>query len=399
MRVFCRQHNKGFFTPRQTPIKCESRGHILGELDFHGTAKTPVEIQWQYCCNCEHFSPIDFGDEGLERCPVCNRRSSAMYFCDRCYAVSFESNTPLERKNFTLTPEGAPRPSCPGCLQEAPADLYEHVCNELQVCFITALTSCPVCLERLDVRPAFPSPIADYLRRTKTRNKVNVTFDYETERFVAISDGEFVVISSSEGTQPIVLPRAARFTSKRDFYELYQDYYHCTDVEVGEVHIIEPATVEAIGSGWKFQSTGLLEVVADVPKSIAQSHISAPGQMRVQQKHAAPTLTEKEQSPISLTGETLDHQQHAPVKATGNAESSTAPCTKCGSLIETRYTFCWKCGNPMGPDRGELKEPTETISPLRHIALEDGEPTAEHEIKHIKRSILSSVPSWRRSAG
>ena len=400
MRVFCRQHNKGFFTPRQTPIKCESRGHVLGELDFHGTAKTPVEIQWQYCCNCEHFSPIDFGHEELQRCPVCTRRASMMYLCDRCFTVSFESNTPLERKNFTLTAEGAPLPSCPGCLQEASADLYEHICDELQTSFMTALTSCPVCRERLDVGPVFPSSVADYLRRTKTRNKAHVTFDYDTEQFVQVADGEFVLISnSSEGSPPILLPRAKRFASKRDFYELYQDYYHCTNVAVGEVHIIEPATVEATGNGWRFQSTGLLNVVADEPKTKAPTNMPAPREVPIQPKQVPATATKKTKSHVSLAKDTPELQKHPATNATDKEESSTTPCPNCGSLIEMRYAFCWKCGNPMGPDKGAFKKTSETDSPLRHIAFEDDEPTAQHEINHIQKSILSSVPSWRRSAG
>src|SRR6266851_2078661 len=204
MRVFCPEHKRGFFAPRQSPIKCENRGHILGELDFAGEAKTPVELQWQYCCNCEHFCPIDFDQHGLERCPVCTRRSSILYMCDRCYTISFESNTPLQTKNFTLTSEGAPQPSCPGCLQATSADLREHTCDGLGVSLITALNCCPICQERLDIGPSFPCPVGHYLRRTRIANTVSVTFDYETELFIPVGDGEFVVIcNGDEGVQSI----------------------------------------------------------------------------------------------------------------------------------------------------------------------------------------------------
>src|SRR6188474_222632 len=106
MRVFCPEHKRGFFAPRQSPIKCENRGHLLGELDFEGQGKLPIEIQWKYCCNCEHFCPLD-------------------------------------SKNFTLSADGVPQPSCPGCLRAASADSHEHDCEELGVSFITALTTCP----------------------------------------------------------------------------------------------------------------------------------------------------------------------------------------------------------------------------------------------------------------
>ena len=157
MRVFCPEHKRGFFAPRQSPIKCENRGHVLGTLDFEGESRQPAEIRWQYCCNCEHFCPVDFAQYGLERCPVCTRRSSLLYLCDRCHVISFESNTPLQTKNFTLNADGVPQPSCPGCLHSASADLHEHNCEALDTTFITALNTCPVCEERLDVAPSFPA--------------------------------------------------------------------------------------------------------------------------------------------------------------------------------------------------------------------------------------------------
>ena len=254
MRVFCPEHKRGFFAPRQSPIKCENRGHLLGEMDFEGLGKTPVEIQWQYCCNCEHFCPIDFDQFGLQRCPVCTRKSSLLYLCDRCHIISFESDTPLQIKNFTLTAEGAPQPSCPGCLRPASADLHEHSCEELNVSFVTGLSSCPVCEERLDIAPAFPSLVAPYLKRTRSANKVNVTFDYETGAFVQVEDGEFVVVTNAD--QAIVLPRATKFSAKRDFYEFYQDYYHCPNPDAGDVQIVRPALVAPTGNGWSLEATG-----------------------------------------------------------------------------------------------------------------------------------------------
>src|SRR5205823_12843001 len=148
--------------------------------------------------------------------------------------------------NFTLTLEGVPQPSCPGCLRAPSADLHEHTCDALGVFFVTAFNSCPICRERLDIGPSFPSSVAYYLRRTKTANKFNVTFDYETELFVPVEDGEFVLISNgNEATQSIVLPRSEHFATKRDFYDFYQDYYHCASPDAGEVNIMQPAAVIA----------------------------------------------------------------------------------------------------------------------------------------------------------
>ena len=373
MRVFCPEHKKGFFTPRLSPIRCESRGHVLGELDFRGTAQGPAEVRWQYCCNCEHFCPIDFDRDGLERCPVCTRRTSIMYVCDRCFTVSFESNTPLQTKNFTLTTEGAPKPSCPGCLQEASRDLREHFCEELQATFITALTSCPICAERLDIGPSFPSSIAHYLRRIKAANKQTVTFDYDSESFLSVEDGEFVLVSvPPEGAQPFVLPRSPRFTSKRDFYELYQDYYHCTNVDVGEVHVIEPATVEYTGDGWKFISSGILEVVPDV-----------------RQVKAAPEIKSQKQP--------VNDAMRSPSVAPPSAEAAAAPCPGCGVLVETKYAFCWKCGSAMKPDVKSSEKAKQSITPPP-VTTEEEQPAEPNELGRIQQTILSSVPSWRRFA-
>ena len=324
MRVFCPEHKRGFFTPRQSPIRCENSGHLLGELNFAGEAKAPVTLQWQYCCNCEHFCPLDAEQDGLESCPVCTRRSSMLYLCDRCYTISFESNTPLQTKNFTLTSEGAPQPSCPGCLQAASADLREHTCDGLGASLTTALNSCPICLERLDVGPSFPSSVAHYLKRTKAANKVNVTFDYESALFVPVEDGEFVLISTgNETVQTIALPRAARFTSRRDFYEFYQDYYHCAKPEAGEVHIIQPAAVVPTVAGWKLLAPGILETHPEQPKQNALAGVGgykADTSARVEPAPAIPKMKE---------------------------ETPATPCTHCGALVETKYPFCWKCGKPM----------------------------------------------------
>ena len=58
-----------------------------------------------------------------------------------------------------------------------------------------------------------------------------------------VDDGEFVVVTNPD--QAIVLPRAPKFSAKRDFYEFYQDYYHCPNPDAGEVQIIQPAFVFA----------------------------------------------------------------------------------------------------------------------------------------------------------
>jgi len=363
MRVFCPEHKRGFFAPRQNPIKCENRGHLLGEIDFEGQAKSPVEIQWQYCCNCEYFCPVDFDQYGLQRCPVCTRRSSLLYLCDRCHLISFESNTPLQTKNFTLTAEGAPQPSCPGCLRPASADLHEHSCDEINASFVTGLSSCPICEERLDIAPAFPSLVAHYLKRTKSANKLNVTFDYETGSFVPIEDGEFVVVTNLD--QAIVLPRTPRFSTKRDFYEFYQDYYHCPNPDAGAVQIIQPALVTPSGNGWTLEATGILEVLNEQSKKKSVTPVIQPTVFRREEAEPAVT-TQKEQPGVRA-------------------------CPDCGSLIEAKYAFCWKCGNAMESESKSSisngRKPGTLISSAP-VDPDDDELTVQHEARPLNSTMF-----------
>jgi hypothetical protein len=372
MRVFCPEHKRSFFAPRQSPVKCENRGHVLGELDFAGERKSSFQFQWQYCCNCEHFSLIEFEGYNLQRCPVCSRKTSTLFLCDRCYVVSFESNTPLATKNFTLTAEGAPRPCCPGCLQPASADLREHTCDEAEATFVTGLNTCPICRERLDIGPTFPSTVANYLRRTKAANKSYVTFDYETELFVPIEDGEFVLIRNNDDTgKTFVVPRSTRLAAPRDFYQLYQDYYHCAAPETGEINISEPAVVSETPAGWKFQAPGVFAVVNEQPKRIVNEQPKRTPVVAIPQQ-LEPAAPEEPEESITKTEE-------------------AAACTQCGTLIEAKYSFCWKCGNPRA-----TKDQSSGFRPQRSrlivSAIEDDDDLLAQQDQ--KRSMLSSKFSW-----
>ena len=404
MKVFCHEHKRGFFAPRQSPIKCENRGHVLGELDFAGQRSeddSSFHFQWEYCCNCEHFSVVNFDENGLQRCPVCTRRSSTLYLCDRCYTISFESNTPLETKNFTLTPEGVPSPCCPGCLHPAASDLREHSCDDAQISFVTALNTCPICNERLDIRPSFPATVAQYLKRTKSANKTIVTFDYECGLFVPIEDGEFVLIRNNDDTnKTFVLPRASRLNSSRDFYELYQDYYHCATPGSGEVTISEPAVVVPMSEGWKLLAPGVFIVVDDQPKRKAP--VLAPEPKAPEPKAPVPIPAPQtpvlarqpdvsmRQPTVEADGSSLNRRAQAPTDATY--------CTYCDTLIEAKYAFCWKCGSARSDSvkASKQRDTQETSSPAelrpsrsRVIVPAMEEDEAESQtVQHEKRASL-----------
>jgi hypothetical protein len=114
--------------------------------------------------------------------------------------------------------------------------------------------------------------VSQFLRKTKATNKANVTFDYDTGVFVEIEDGEFVIVpDASDSHRFMVVPRLTQFSDPREFYEIYQDYYHHrAEIRAGEVFIHEPAFAERTDGGWVFKSQGLLEVVDDHPKRRAR---------------------------------------------------------------------------------------------------------------------------------
>lgn len=384
MRVFCPQHKIGFFAPRKNPIRCENHGHVLGEVIFHGDTKVP-ETFWQYCCNCGHFCPVELNHSGFECCPACGRRISQMYACDHCFTFSFESSTPIQTKNFTLTSDGTPQPSCPGCLQEAAGDLREHDCDELGARFITALNTCPVCLEQFDVGPTFPASVTQYLKKIKAANKLTVTFDYATGLFVPSDKGEFVLVSNTnQETGPFVLPRSLRFESKDDFYDLYQDYYHCSKVRTGELHVIEPALVQRVGGGWKLQSMGLLELVNAEPETdtFAEASVS---------DSEFPTREGSTFFSETLTEEPAPARQQP--RAAIIEKPPSVACPNCGSFLDSTYVFCWNCGHSTHPVAVASKEANKTRLGSYRILTTDDESTIQRSQVDIQPPILLSVLS------
>jgi hypothetical protein len=227
--------------------------------------------------------------------------------------------------------------------------------------FITGLNACPICEERLDVAPAFPSLVASYLKRTRSTNKVHVTFDYETGAFVPVEDGEFVVVTNTD--QPVVLPRAPKFSTKRDFYEFYQDYYHCPNPDAGDVQIIQPALVSRAATGWTLVATGLLDVVKEQPKK----------------KPAAPVI----QPPPPPQPPVVKREEPAPepVVTAKKQEPSVKTCSECGSQIEDKYAFCWKCGHSMHNEG----KPRQILSSALDL---DDEPTVQHEPRPFSSTVL-----------
>ena len=290
----------------------------------------------------------------------------------------------IQAQNFTLTPDGAPLPSCPGCFRESSGDLHEHDCDSLGARFVSALSACPICLEHLDGGPTFPSPAAQYLRKTSAAYKLYLGFDYAAGLFLPADNGEFVLVrGSSKNSKPFVLPRATSFASKRDFYECYQDYYHCTNVKAGELHIVEPAFVERVGEGWKLQSMGVLEIVnaraePDVPANNSPSETGS---------------TVSERSPIFRASLIEESPAIKPPLSTPIEKSRAVTCAQCGSLLENRCAFCWNCGHTTKADAAASKPvaETRTFAP-RIFAVED-----ESTIQQTASAVQTPMFSWSES--
>jgi hypothetical protein len=305
-------------------------------------------------------------------------------------------------------------------LRPASADQHEHDCDELGTSFITALTTCPICDERLDIAPAFPSTVAHYLKRTKSAHKVNVTFDYETVSFVPVEDGEFVVINNGDPTiQPIVLPRASRFATSRDFYEYYQDYYHCPKPEAGEIHILRPAAVNRVGAGWRIQATGLLEVIAEQPKKkpvvpaipeqpkrervdvTPEPPRRPPVEMRPEPPRRPPVEVKPEEPrrqradfppPVeAIVQKRIDELRALDAKKKASPVPTMQTCHGCGASIESRYAFCWKCGAAMS---SLSNGPVVVRSKPLPLPMDDDEMTVQHDLPEGNGGGGGMFSSW-----
>jgi hypothetical protein len=263
--------------------------------------------------------------------------------------------------------------------------LREHDCDELGARFITALNSCPICLEQLDGGPVFPSSAAQYLTKTKAANKLTVAFDYASGLFLPLDDGEFVLVSNGpQDGRPFVLPLVLRFESKRDFYDLYQDYYHCATVDAGEVHIIEPAFVERVDVGWKLKSIGVLEIVdADAKTDAPDSRIPIGTDSSVRERSAPFSASLLEEAPAAIEKPSAEVIE----------KSVAVTCADCGALVKAGYAFCWNCGHSTQPNPSTPKRANQTITVSHRVVAHDDQSTVQQDLVDIQPPIFSWVPA------
>jgi hypothetical protein len=249
---------------------------------------------------------------------------------------------------------------------------------------VSALNACPICLEGFDAGPAFPSSVAQLLEKTRAANKLNVAFDYATAQFLPDDNGEFVLVSGGSKTDtPFLLPRSTRFASKSDFYEVYQDYYHCPNVNPGELQILEPAFVERIGSGWKLQSMGLLEIVGAQPNPIVSAN----------QTRSKEASTVRERSPLFSATLIQEPPATKTSPSTPVERSKDATCAQCGSLMESSSAFCWNCAQPTKTEAAASKEVDQTRTFSHRIFAVDDESTVQRPVSDIQPPMFSWTES------
>jgi tetratricopeptide (TPR) repeat protein len=298
IRVYCPSHKVGFSAAATATIECSSATHTLAH-DF------PSESFWEYCCDCQHYWPIDAaqGNKGSDECPVCERHLDRRSLCAECKVMSVESNDAAKRKAFSISSHGSVSPACPGCLRQTNRALLEHSCPDFGYAFVTTREVCPFCDERLERPPNFPCSVAAYLEKLP-RSARAVRFQPEKSLLTEAKTGEYFLIPLARGLSlSIVIPRSTKFSSKQDYYNSYYELFNCENPVAGEVMIMTPAVVETVEGGWQLKETGFIEIKPNpVPEVL----------------------------------------------------SDAITCSNCGEPGLTEHTFCKRCGWPLDDNVADL---------------------------------------------
>jgi hypothetical protein len=82
-------------------------------------------------------------------------------------------------------------------------------------------------------------------------------------------------------------------------------------------------------------------------------------------------------------------RESRPVVAEPEAQPDVTPCSDCGALVESRYSFCWKCGNPLTSQTRQSRGNGPTHGTLLSSAIEDDELTVQHEMRPASTPLFS----------
>lgn len=305
IRVYCPTHKVSFVIAAGPTIQCSSGTHALAR-DF------PAESFWEYCCDCQHYRPIDANSKGSDDCPVCERKIARRSVCAECKVISIESDEAGRRKAFSISAQGTVTPTCPGCLRRSNKQGFEHECQDFTRTFFTTRDTCPFCDESLEPPPAFPCSVAAYLEKLPPA-AVIVGFDAESGLVQEMTSGEcYLTPLARDSALSIVIPKFASLSSKQDYYNSYYELFNCENPAAGEVTIKSPAIVEAVEGGWQVREAGFIEIVP------------------------APQAEVDDQAKIT--------------------------CAFCGTIATTGHSFCKRCGTRLTPEATEPRTSNDTQS-------------------------------------
>lgn len=274
IRIYCPTHKVGFLTAANSTIECSSQNHTLAR-DF------PNESFWEYCCDCQHYWPMDSvrGNTASDECPVCERSIARRVLCAHCKVVSVESDEPVKNKTYLISSAGIVSPACPGCLRRAAGPVREHTCEEFAGSFASTRDVCPFCSENLEPPPNFPCAVADYVQKLPS-SAVNVSFEAATGLLKETPHGECVLVPiRGESALSIVIPRATTLSSKQNYYNVYYALFNCQNPSAGDVVILYPAVVGGGPEGWQLKEPGSIEIKAapvDPPSQVTCAQCGTP---------------------------------------------------------------------------------------------------------------------------
>lgn len=308
VRIYCPAHNLGFIAARTKHVRCESNGH---ELDQN----FPYSSFWEYCCDCQHYWPMDPSRTTAEaECPVCDRQLARRYVCQECKVVSVESERGAPRKVYSISVSHGPSPACPGCLNNPSTSLVEHDCPEFKTTFLTSHSTCPFCEKVLELPPSFPCSVEKYLQKVHSPT-TKLKFNAEKNTLEESKSGDYVLLEKVPGSPvPIVLPGVTRLASKQDYYNSYYELFNCENPVPGEVIVLSPALVERSQDNWILKEAGFIEVK---PESLP---ISSP-----------------DVSPQRMA------------------------CSFCAAEIQADHTFCKRCGAAQSQNTPSTAQPPQPV--------------------------------------
>lgn len=152
LKIFCPTHQSVFEVEEKPQIICEIREHALSN-------NFPQSEFWEFCCDCQTFSPSSFGTGGKAKdvCRHCERKTTRRFLCDECKIVAYESDEDAKGKIFGIGTEGV-KPDCPGCRKTFGETANQHQCGDIEGALMTHRAECPFC-QKLTLAKAEPKQV------------------------------------------------------------------------------------------------------------------------------------------------------------------------------------------------------------------------------------------------